>query len=72
MLWIKEVEVAKSMDDLMASQSTRGHRFPNFEMLDANIATALKRIISNPYFKRRISLEEQKAQTRDRILQTDC
>ena len=68
MLWVKEVEVAKSLDDLVTSQSTRGLRFPNFEMLDAKIASALKRIISNPYFKRRISVEERKARTQDRYL----
>ena len=53
MLWIIEVEMAKSMDDLMSSQSIGGYRFPNFEMLDAKLACALKKIIPNPYFKRR-------------------
>ena len=41
---------------------------PNFEVLDARIASALNRIIHNPHFKRRISLEEQKAQKEDRFL----
>ena len=41
---------------------------PNFEVLDARIASALKRIIHNSHFKRRISLEEQKAQKEDRFL----
>ena len=36
--------------------------------LDAKIACALKKIIPNPYFKRRVRLEEQKAQTQDRFL----
>ena len=45
-----------------------GHRFPNFEMLDAKIASAKKKIITNPYFKGRISLEEQKVQMQDRFL----
>ena len=35
---------------------------PNFEVLDARIASALNRIIHNSHFKRRISLKEQKAQ----------
>ena len=52
MLWIIEVEMAKSMDDLMTSQSIGGYRFPNFEMLDAKLACALKKIIPNPYFKK--------------------
>ena len=41
---------------------------PNFEVLDARIASALNRIIPNSHFKRRISLEEQKAQKEDRFL----
>ena len=41
---------------------------PDFEVLDARIASALNRIIHNSYFKRRVSLEEQKAQKEDRFL----
>ena len=41
---------------------------PDFEVLDARIASALNRIIHNSHFKRRISLEEQKAQKEDRFL----
>ena len=41
---------------------------PDFEALDARIASALNRIIHNSYFKRRVSLEEQKAQKEDRFL----
>ena len=33
---------------------------PNFEVLDARIASALNKIIHNSHFKRKISLEEQK------------
>ena len=68
MLWITEVEVAKSVDDLMTSQSIEGHVFLDFEMLDAKTACALKRIITNQYFRRRIDVEEQHAQKYDRIL----
>ena len=57
---------AKSVDDLLTSQSIRGLRFPNFEMFDAEFASVLKRI-SNPYFKRRISGKEQNAQAQDRF-----
>ena len=49
-----------SVDDLTSSSSTRGIQMPNFEVLDARIASALNRIIHNSHFKRRISLEEQK------------
>ena len=39
-----------------------------FEVLDAKIASALNRIIHNTRFKKKVSLEEQKAQKEDRIL----
>ena len=68
MQWIKQVEMAESVDDLTSSSSTRGIQMPNFEVLDARIASALNRIIHNSHFKRRISLEEQKAQKEDRFL----
>ena len=41
---------------------------PNFEVLDVRIALVLNRIIHNSHFKRRISLEELKAQKQDRFL----
>ena len=41
---------------------------PDFEVLDTRIASALNRIIHNSHFKRRVSLEEQKAQKEDRFL----
>ena len=37
---------------------------PNFEVLDEKIASALNRIFQNTRFKKKISLEEQKAQKR--------
>ena len=52
----------------MSSSSFRGIQLPNFEVLDARIASALDKIIQNSHFKRRISLEEQKAQKQDRFL----
>ena len=42
--------------------------FPNFEMLDAKIACALNKIIQNSQFKKKVSLEEQKAQKVDQFL----
>ena len=68
MQWIKEVELVDSVDDFKSSLSVRGIRMPDFEVLDARIASALKRVIHNSHFKRRISLEEQKAQKEDRFL----
>ena len=60
MHWIKEVEMVDSVDDLKPSSSVRGIRMPDFEELDARIASALNRIIHNSHFKRRVILEEQK------------
>ena len=60
MHWIKEVELVYSVDDLMSSSSIRGIQMPNFDVLDARIASALNRIIHNTQFKRKVSLEEQK------------
>ena len=37
-------------------------------MLDAKIASALNKIIQNSHFKKKVSLEEQKAQKEDRFL----
>ena len=68
MQWIKEVELVDSVDELESSSSTRGIQMSNFEVLDARIASALNRIIHNSHFKRRVSLEEQKAQKEDRFL----
>ena len=64
----KEVEMVDSVDDLKSSSSIRGIQMPNFEVLDARIASALNKIIHNSHFKRRISLEEQKAQKQGRFL----
>ena len=53
-----------SVDELRTSSFTRGISMPNFEVLDARIASALNRIIHNSHFKRRVSLEEQKPKKR--------
>ena len=58
---IKEVELVDSVDELKSSSSTRGISMPNFEVLDARIASALNKFIHNSHFKRKISLEEQKS-----------
>ena len=44
----------------MTLQSTGGRGFPNFEILDAKIASALKKIILIYFFKKKASLQEQK------------
>ena len=69
MLWIKEVEMVDSVEDLKSSQSVAKHTHcPNFEVLDARIASSLNKIIQNSHFKKKVSLEEQKAQKENRFL----
>ena len=56
-LWITEVEMVDSLDELKSSRSVCGKDFPNFEMLD----------VHNYQFKKEVSLEEQKAPKEDRF-----
>ena len=62
MLWIKEAEMVGSVDDLKSSRSIKGTHGPDFELLDARIASALNKIVQNTRFKKKVSLEEMKAQ----------
>ena len=62
------MELVDSVDDLRSSSSIRGISMHDFEVLDARIASALNKIIHYSHFKRKISLEEQKAQKEDRFL----
>ena len=64
MLWIKEVEMVESVDDLKSSRSIRGIHGPNFELLDSEIASALNILIQHARFKKKVNLEEMKAQKR--------
>ena len=68
--WIKEVEMAMSIGELMTSRSIVGRRdFPDFDVLDAMIASALKRLLDKYiHFRTRVSVEEQRAQNSDRFL----
>ena len=68
MLWIKEVEIAKSIDELMTSRSIVEHDFPDFDILDAMIASALKKLlITHVHFRKRASVKVQRAQKLDRF-----
>ena len=73
-LWIIEVELVDSVDDLKSSHSIRGTPGPDFELLDARLASALNKIIQNTRFKKKVSLEEMKAPKEDRFpsRKTDC
>ena len=70
MSWITEVERGKSIDESSTSQSILGRTdFPDCEMLDVMIASALKKILnSHIQFLKRICVEEQRAQKYDRFL----
>ena len=68
MLWIKEVELVDSVDELRSSRSIRGTLGPDFELFDARIASALNKIIQNTRFKKKVSLQEMKAEKEDRFL----
>ena len=62
------MEMVDSSEELESSRSVSGKNFPNFEMLEAKTASALNKIIQNSKFKKKVSLEEQKAQKEDRFL----
>ena len=53
------------VDNLKSSHSTYRHHFQIFETLDASVASALNKIIHKLYFKKKVSLKEQKAQEED-------
>ena len=62
------MEMVDSLEELKSSRSVCGKNFPNFEKLDAKIASALNKIIQNFQIKKKVSLEERKAQKEDRFL----
>ena len=64
MLWIKEVEMVDSLDELDTSRSVYGKDFPNFEMLDAKIASVLNKIILNSSSRRRSASRSRKPKKR--------
>ena len=68
MSWINEVEMVDPLNEFKSSRSVAGKNFPNLETLDAKIACALNKIIQNYHFKKKVSLEEQKAQKEGRFL----
>ena len=53
---------------LTSSRPVAGKNFPNFEKLDAKIASALKKNNPDSYFQKKVSLEEQKVQKEDWFL----
>ena len=68
MSWIKEVEIVDSLDEFKSSRSVYAKDLPNYEMLDAKIASALNKIIQNSHFMKKVSLDEQRAQKEDQFV----
>ena len=55
----RRVEIAESIDELLTS---------HYDMLDAMNASALKKLLTHVHFGKRVSVEDQRAQTYDRFL----
>ena len=66
----KKVEIAKSIGELMTPRSiVERTDFPDNDLLDAMIASALKRLLNkHSHFRKRVSVEEQRAQKYDQFL----
>ena len=70
--WIMEVEEVKSIDELKTSRSIEGKEFLGFGVLDAAIASALKKLLNTQTeSRRRANNEEQRAQNYDRSHEGD-
>ena len=70
MLWIGEVENAKSINDLSTSASFTGKSIPDFENLDFKIARGLRKILTRN-FKKQVTTAAEKVQSEKRSL-TSC
>ena len=67
--WIKEIEVAKSLDDLITPKSITGKKFPDYEELDLIMSVALKRCYDkHTHFRTKSCVKEQRAQKDNRFL----
>ena len=68
MVWINEIEFAKSLADLKTAYSiTKDKLQPNFDVLGSNTASGLKKII-NGDFKGRVFIQGEAAQKEKRSL----
>ena len=70
MRWIKEIGIAKSIDDLITTRSIVGRTdFPDYDELDAMMASASRKHHDRQtHFRKKVSVEEQRAQNNDRSL----
>ena len=60
--------MADSVDELKSSSSVCGNDFPNFEMLDTKIASALNKIIQNSSVQEQGQSRGTESQKEDRFL----
>ena len=67
MLWIGEVEDAKSIDDIIVSASLSGRPILDFENLDFKIASGLVKILTGTCFQQ-VTTAEGKTQSQKRSL----
>ena len=73
--WIKEIEAAKSLDDLITPKSITGKIFPDYDELDRMTAAALKKCYdTQTHFRKKISVEQQRAHKDNRFFRgrTNC
>ena len=69
MLWNNKVEMVDSLEEFKSSRPVYGKDFPNFEMLDAKIASALnKRSSRIPSSRRRSASRSREPKKEDRFL----
>ena len=67
--WIKEIEAAKSLDDLITPKSITAKNFPDYDELDLMTAAELKRCYdTQTHFRKKISVEQRRAQKDNRFL----
>ena len=67
--WIKEIEAATSLKDLINPKSIAGKNFPDYEELDLMMAAEMRRCYDKyPHFQKKIRVEERRAQKDNRFL----
>ena len=73
MHWVKEIEIAQSIVELMTLRSIVGRNdFPDYGLLDAMIASALGKLPNTQsHFRKRVSVEEHRAQKHNRSYEED-
>ena len=67
MVWINEADSARHIEKFKSSNSLFGRTIPDFEVLDSQIASAHKEVLTGD-FKRSVNMEDPKAQQHNRFL----